>query len=47
MRFEVLTAVEMSVFVSLVMTPCGLVSGYQRFGGCSNFIPEDGGSIFL
>jgi hypothetical protein len=29
MRFEVLTAVKMSVFVFRVATPCGLVGKYQ------------------
>jgi hypothetical protein len=33
MRFEVLTGVKMSVLVFWVVTPCGLASTYQRFGG--------------
>jgi hypothetical protein len=31
-RFEVLTAVKMSMLVFWVVTPCGLVRRYQRFG---------------
>jgi hypothetical protein len=30
MRFEVLTAVEMTTLFFWVVTPCGLVGGYQR-----------------
>jgi hypothetical protein len=39
MTFEFLTAVKTSVLVFRVITPCGLVCGYQRFGGtcCINF----------
>jgi hypothetical protein len=33
LRSEVLTAVKMSMLVFWVVTPCGLVNGYQRFGG--------------
>jgi hypothetical protein len=33
MRFEVLTAVKMSILVFWVVTQCGLVGRYQRFGG--------------
>jgi hypothetical protein len=50
MRFEVLTAVKMSMLVFWVVMPCGLVGKYQRFGGtyCLHlFSPEDGGTIFL
>jgi hypothetical protein len=32
-RFDVLTAVKMSMFVFGVLTPRGLVGRYQRFGG--------------
>jgi hypothetical protein len=32
MKFEVLTAAKMSVFVLLGFTPCRLVRRYQRFG---------------
>jgi hypothetical protein len=39
MRFETLTAVKMSILVFWVVTPCGLVDRYQRFG--------DGGSMLL
>jgi hypothetical protein len=31
MRFEVLTAVKMSMLVFWVVTPCGLVGRFQRF----------------
>jgi hypothetical protein len=31
-RSEVLTAVKMSILVFWVVTPCGLVGRYQRFG---------------
>jgi hypothetical protein len=41
-RYEVLTAVRMSMLFSWIMTPCRLVGRYQRF-----FSPEDGDSIFL
>jgi hypothetical protein len=33
LRFEVLTAVKISTLVFWVVTPCGLVGRYQRFGG--------------
>jgi hypothetical protein len=33
MRFEVLMAVKMSMLVSWVVTPYGLVGRYQRLGG--------------
>jgi hypothetical protein len=33
MRFEVLTAVKMLMLVFWIVTPCGLVGRYQRFGG--------------
>jgi hypothetical protein len=33
MRFSVLTAVNMSMLVYWVVTPCGLVGRYKRFGG--------------
>jgi hypothetical protein len=33
LRFEVLTAVKMSVLFFWVVTLCGLVGKYQRFGG--------------
>jgi hypothetical protein len=33
MRFEVLTAVNMSILVFWVVTPCGLSGRYQSFGG--------------
>jgi hypothetical protein len=33
MRFEVLTAVKMSMLVFWVVTPCELVDRHQRFGG--------------
>jgi hypothetical protein len=48
-RFEVLTAVKMQIFVFLVETPCGFVGRYQRFGGTYYIYlnPEDGGSMFL
>jgi hypothetical protein len=44
--FEILTAVKMSIFVFWVLTPCGLVGRYHRFGG-THFNPEDGGSVFI
>jgi hypothetical protein len=31
MRFEVCTAIKMSIVVFWVVTACGLVGGYQRF----------------
>jgi hypothetical protein len=34
--FEVLTAVKFHIMVPSVMTPYGLVGGYQRFGGSSS-----------
>jgi hypothetical protein len=34
-RFEVLTAVKMSMLLFCVIPPCGLVGTYQRFGGTS------------
>jgi hypothetical protein len=42
MRFEVLTAVEISMLVFLVVIPCKLAGRCERF-----FSPEDGGSVFL
>jgi hypothetical protein len=33
MIFEVLSTVNVSAVVSWVVTPCGLVVGYRRFGG--------------
>jgi hypothetical protein len=33
MRFEVLTAVKMSMLLFWIVTPCGLVGRYQGFGG--------------
>jgi hypothetical protein len=33
MGFEVLTVVELSMFVFWVVTPRGFVGRYQRFGG--------------
>jgi hypothetical protein len=33
MRFDVLTAMKMSISVFWAVTPCGLVGRYQRFGG--------------
>jgi hypothetical protein len=33
MRSEVLTTVKMSILVFWVVTPCGLIGRYQRFGG--------------
>jgi hypothetical protein len=32
-KSEVLTAVKMSMLFFWVITPCGLASRYQRFGG--------------
>jgi hypothetical protein len=32
MRFDVLTAVKMLMFVFWVVTPCGFVGRYQRIG---------------
>jgi hypothetical protein len=32
MRFEILTAVNMLMLVFCFVTPCGLVSSYERFG---------------
>jgi hypothetical protein len=39
MRFEVITAVKMSILVLWVVMLCGLVGRYLS--------PEDGGSMFL
>jgi hypothetical protein len=52
LRFEVLRAVQMSVLVLWVVTPCGLVGRYQRFGGTFCFhlqdlSPEDGSGMFI
>jgi hypothetical protein len=51
MRFDVLTAVKMSMLVFWVVTPCGLVGRYQRFGGTYCLYlqdwSEDGGRTFL
>jgi hypothetical protein len=46
MRFYVLTA-EVSMAVSWVLTPCGLVDGYPRFGEtyCLHFQGEGGDSF--
>jgi hypothetical protein len=33
LRFEVLTAVKITMLVFCDATPCGLVGGYQGFGG--------------
>jgi hypothetical protein len=33
LRFEVLTAVKMPIFVFWVVTPCGLVGRCQHFAG--------------
>jgi hypothetical protein len=42
MRFEVLTEVKLSMLVFWVVTPCGLVGRYQRFGRtyCLNLQPR-------
>jgi hypothetical protein len=45
MRFEVLTAVKISIMVFWVVTPCGLAGTYHRFGG--TYCPEDGCSMFV
>jgi hypothetical protein len=58
MKSEVLTAVKMSTLSFWVVTPCGLVCRYQRFGATyclhlqgwshfSVFSPEDGDSMLL
>jgi hypothetical protein len=47
-RFEVLTAVKMSMLIFWVVPPCGLVNRYLHFGGTyCLFSPEEGGSVFL
>jgi hypothetical protein len=33
MKFEVLTAVKMSMLFFWIVTSCGLAGRYQRFGG--------------
>jgi hypothetical protein len=45
---EVLTSVNMSVLVFWVVTPCGLLSRYQRFGGtyCLH-LQGPGGRMFI
>jgi hypothetical protein len=43
MRSDVLTAVKMSMTFLVVVTPCGLIGRYQRFGENT----EDVGSMFL
>jgi hypothetical protein len=45
MRSEVLTVTKTSMVVSWVVTPCGILGTYKRFG--ETYCPEDGGSIFL
>jgi hypothetical protein len=53
MRFEVITALEMSILLFLVLTPRGLVCRYQGFGETyclhlhGHFSSEDGDSMFL
>jgi hypothetical protein len=47
MRFELLSAVKMLMLVFWVVTPCGLVRRYHRFGGTYTSGPEDGGRMFL
>jgi hypothetical protein len=48
LRYEVLTAVKMSMLVFSILTPCGFVGRYQRFvGTASSFGAEDEGSMFL
>jgi hypothetical protein len=51
LRFEVLTAVKVSVIVFWVVMPCGLVYDYECSGGIYSlylhFNPEDGGDMFL
>jgi hypothetical protein len=40
--------IYVSVLVFWVVTPCGLVGRYQRFGGTYSVLcPEDGGSMFF
>jgi hypothetical protein len=55
-RVEVLMAVKMSMLLFWVVTPCGIVGRYQRFGWtcCLHLQPssvifrtEDGDSVFL
>jgi hypothetical protein len=46
MRYKVLTAVNMVMVVFWVVTACGLVCRYRRFGA-TYFNPEDGGSKYL
>jgi hypothetical protein len=40
LRFEVFTTVKMSMLVFWIVTPCGLVGRYQRFGGI--YCPSSG-----
>jgi hypothetical protein len=40
-RFEVLTAVKMSVLFLWVVTPCGLIGRYQHFGETYYHNPEE------
>jgi hypothetical protein len=46
MRYEVKTAVKMSMLAFWAVTPRTLVGRYQRFGD-THFSSEDGSSIFL
>jgi hypothetical protein len=48
-RFQILTAVKMSLVVFFVVRPCGLASVDRRFGGthCLHLQAENGGSIFF
>jgi hypothetical protein len=55
LRFDVLTAVKMSIAVFGVVTPCSLVDDYRHFEGTcclhiqgrGDFYPEDRGDAFL
>jgi hypothetical protein len=40
-RFEILAAVKISIVVFWVVTPCGLIGGYQHFGGMYRLHPEE------
>jgi hypothetical protein len=44
MRSGDLAAMKMLIVIFWVVTPCGLVGGYQLFGGT---YPEDGDDTFL
>lgn len=46
MPFEVITAVNMSIILLRVVTPCGSVDGYHRFG-TYHIQDEDGGDTIL